>query len=1043
MFPGLKSKGDRAFRHGDLLQAISYYTDALSIDPVNQEVLGCRSTVYSKLGMHNEAKKDAERLIMAVPNNPKGYFIKAVALENLGNYTESLKSFLSTYERDSRHPSQLVLNIMQVSGCICQLSEDEELNLSSQGDDDDDAQKFRALVQIGKRFCKNQDYTLCNVVLKTALTSHCSLTKASYWLESSDGDSNHHTLKEQQDFEPTSGYHGDGILGSTNTHVFSSLYLTTGYHGDTSFHGNLMESQWDEQVDRTAMVDSSTLMSALITLCLSYFSLGQFKQALMYSKQCLQLSLECESKKYELKSYVHLANIYQKLGDYLQAISYNGKLLAVGRDLVKSQTPSRDYESFWGTSEERKALWNLSAAYKSMGDIKKAFEYAKEYLELLKTINEENLTLAYSNLGELELLLGNLESALEYHKMELKFCRKSDDKVAISYAYGNIGKVYAAMGNQTLSELNHAQHLKLAQNIGDRLSELVAVRQLGDMYRLMGDYVQALQHYEKYLCQVKMKHLVALQCQVYGLIGLCYWKMNQLYRAQHNFELSLKLATEVSEKEEELNSRFCLAKVMKALRLYEKCRQYYNEVIPTLEHRLYVKQGNSIIYEDEVTDKLADSYEDLQEALVEMDYIKEALEISEHCNSRVLVNILRCKEILKDNEDSRVAPDLSPNTAEEIFKLVDSSDRLVLIYSRLKDGFISWLLSPSKGVLKFHRYKNCDHVTVEERIKSCVEDLHSNQVCNYKCDQRSLPHDVILQASDKNSKTNKSCFTCTFSKANTTPLQRLHELLLEPFREQLSDSDFNALAVVPIEMMMMVPFPSLQDAKGSFLYEKFQVTIMPCIRAFSLASTNPDESTTDNNIKVLVAGNPTIPNVNLYGAQWRPCGREDLAEQEVTSLATLLGVDPVTGCQATTERILEMLSQSSVAHLVTYGSWKKGCLAFAPNPNCHGNLPSNPNCHGNLPSNPNCHGNLPSEDAYLLTVSDLLALDLRTKLVVISSCVSCSHKFCYLKQASLSLATALLAAGARSVIFPLWSVEQATLIRFYCHLYSGLEKVCE
>jgi Flp pilus assembly protein TadD len=67
----LKSKGDRAFSQDDLFQAISYYTDALCLEPDNEEVLGCRSAVYSKLCMYNEAKNDAERLIIAVANEPK------------------------------------------------------------------------------------------------------------------------------------------------------------------------------------------------------------------------------------------------------------------------------------------------------------------------------------------------------------------------------------------------------------------------------------------------------------------------------------------------------------------------------------------------------------------------------------------------------------------------------------------------------------------------------------------------------------------------------------------------------------------------------------------------------------------------------------------------------------------------------------------------------------------------------------------------------------------------------------------------------------
>lgn len=67
----LCTKGDRAFKNDNFLQAISFYSDALSLSPNDEDVLGCRSAVYTKLGMFNESKNDAESLISIVPQKPK------------------------------------------------------------------------------------------------------------------------------------------------------------------------------------------------------------------------------------------------------------------------------------------------------------------------------------------------------------------------------------------------------------------------------------------------------------------------------------------------------------------------------------------------------------------------------------------------------------------------------------------------------------------------------------------------------------------------------------------------------------------------------------------------------------------------------------------------------------------------------------------------------------------------------------------------------------------------------------------------------------
>lgn len=70
-FKVLCTKGDTAFKNDQFLQAISFYSDALSLSPSDEDVLGCRSAVYAKLGMFNESKKDAESLITFIPQNPK------------------------------------------------------------------------------------------------------------------------------------------------------------------------------------------------------------------------------------------------------------------------------------------------------------------------------------------------------------------------------------------------------------------------------------------------------------------------------------------------------------------------------------------------------------------------------------------------------------------------------------------------------------------------------------------------------------------------------------------------------------------------------------------------------------------------------------------------------------------------------------------------------------------------------------------------------------------------------------------------------------
>ena len=84
----LCAKGDEAFENEGYLQAITFYSEALSLSPNDEDVLGCRCVVYAKLGMFNESKKDAESLISIIPQKPKVSFVYTQYQSLLASYID-------------------------------------------------------------------------------------------------------------------------------------------------------------------------------------------------------------------------------------------------------------------------------------------------------------------------------------------------------------------------------------------------------------------------------------------------------------------------------------------------------------------------------------------------------------------------------------------------------------------------------------------------------------------------------------------------------------------------------------------------------------------------------------------------------------------------------------------------------------------------------------------------------------------------------------------------------------------------------------------
>lgn len=888
---------------------------------------------------------------------------------------------------------------------------------------DAECDKFDKFIQIGRRLHETGNYEICINVLSTALKAHYGWGGDHLlYLEQSEDDKKP-VLKERIDESAENANIGDVLQSSLSDQAFRfpSIYFATGNHKED-----------DRKVIEWPAQNTKGVMTALLIMTGTYFSLYQFRDALAVCKQCLAVALDFKDKEFEIKSYVKLANIYHRLAQYTQAVSYNGKLLAVGRDLQKCGNTEEKHEEYWNSDLECRAVWNLSAAYKLMGDYKKALQYAQEYMDVLKHVDMEELPTAYANLGELELLQGNYNKSLECHKTELQLCKKLKDQQGAAYAYGNIGTVYAHLGSFKLAAVNHEQHLRVAQSLSDKTSELIALRNFGLMHKMMGNFMQAVSYFEQHLHLVKVNKQGEFLCKAYSLIGSCYKEMHQRHHAQHYFETSLKLASEQNDLEEELDCHLALAQIAASMRSFEKSRHYFNKVVPVLEEKLLSKYAKCLIYQDPLLEKLNQCYKELLEVLIEMNLQEEALEIAEHCSSRILVNILRQEKICTSRNACAPEVLIAPYSANDIMDILSKQEASILFFSSIPSGFLLWMLSPVEGVLKWHWHRCCDHYSFADKIKFCIEEIHSNCQESYDCDHRALPHDVTNEPSKTPDigKNQKSCFSCEFlHSSKLTPVQKLYHLLLGPIEGELKallSSGRNELIIIPDLEVNSVPFPCLQDLNGHYLHEIFTVRILPCIRSLhqQTALSNDSSTSADQDVasaKILVQGNPVISSVDLNGKSWNPVSQSDLAEAEVNTIASLLGVDPVSGYSATKENFLTLLPDACVVHLATFGSWSEACIALSPEAYCHSNNP-------------------PAE-SFVVTLSDIAALKLSAKVVVLNACCGCAHQYCQLKCANFHFAMALLAAGVQSVIMPLWSVPQASLLKLFYQFYSGLEKV--
>ena len=140
------------------------------------------------------------------------------------------------------------------------------------------------------------------------------------------------------------------------------------------------------------------------------------------------------------------------------------------------------------------------------------------------------------------------------------------------------------------------------------------------------------------------------------------------------------------------------------------------------------------------------------------------------------------------------------------------------------------------------------------------------------------------------------------------------------------------------------------------------------------------------------------------------------ARKEVEMIGELLKTTPLIGRDATKAEVLKRLTSVALVHIAAHGRAETGEVLLAPNPGWTSRIPG--------------------KEYYTLTMSDVQAIRLRARLVVLSCCHSGQGEI--KAEGVVGIARAFLCAGARSVLVSLWVIDDEATMEFMRHFYQHL-----
>ena len=253
---------------------------------------------------------------------------------------------------------------------------------------------------------------------------------------------------------------------------------------------------------------------------------------------------------------------------------------------------------------------------------------------------------------------------------------------------------------------------------------------------------------------------------------------------------------------------------------------------------------------------------------------------------------------------------------------------------------------------------------------------------------------------------------------------QLYDLLLKPARAQLAGK--TNLIIVPDQALWLLPFQALQPTAERYLIEDAAISYSPSLTVLRemLRLRQQPANTSPASAQLLALGNPAIGKAVAEQVKLtrRAERLEPLpeAEVEVKALARLYGAKlsrVYLGAQATEARLKAEAANYDVLHLAT-----------------HAVLDNASPMYSHIVLAQTAENN--HEDG-LLEAREMLTLDLKAKLVVLSACETARGRV-GTGEGVIGMMWALFVAGCPTSVVSQWKVDSASttelMLEFYRHL---------
>ena len=666
-------------------------------------------------------------------------------------------------------------------------------------------------------------------------------------------------------------------------------------------------------------------------------------------------------------------------------------------DLVKKE----------GDDKEAKVLLygGLGFAFLILGDFEAATDCLNQKIRVaqgLENKTQEKVD-AYSLLYAIYhccanrwVILGDYKKALESHEKQLSIAQEVKDKAAEGRAYGNIGDDYFHLWDFRSAIDYYNLQLRHAKEVGDKAEEEDSYRNLGKACCQLSEFKRAIDFHNLHLAIAKDLGDKFEEGRALGNLGTVYAALCDFKKASDFHTLHLRAAQEEGEKVDEAQAYYglgycfeSLGHLSKSLHCYQSSVTIFNQLTDRLQKMSLRNEYNA-------------SVNCLCRVLLKQDKIHEALIAADEGRAHALSDLVEYRYGVEKRSST------GPRGQQEN-SLQGFSPACTVVMVVAKGAVNIWVLRAGRQV-DLERQELDGSFSLDKSrtfyrslIQAAFREIGVR--VGVQCENRSLDavrEDPIIQGIGGESSQN--------SLAQASYLSTLYNNLIKPIADLVQS---NELVIVPDGPLWLAPYAAFRDSDSKYLYESFRIRLIPSLTSLKMTADCHEEYHYTSG--ALLLGDPWVGGlINSRGQ--RLLEQLEISKQEVEMIGEILKVPPLTGEDATKAEVLKRLGSVALVHIATHCRMETGEMALTPDPKT-------------TPA-------LFTKEDYLLTMADVVSVQLRAKLVVLSCCHGGREEI--KEEGVAGIAQAFIAAGARSVLVSLWAIDDEATLEFMRRFYHRL-----